>query len=230
MILHAYLFITESIGPLVQLEHFYLRLFWNPVNQYPQHRNSGSPALSLFKFQHTTQHVPASIYYYDHYFIFILHFLYFVIFVPNFLTIFIVVLSDISVNPSSIRSFLDLLSSQYLQRLLILLIQPSHSVSYISSIVTNIRDISDIHSSTASFSSPQSNHIPAININSSFALALSAVVPTLPYIPRSISSISKSPTPEKWTLALSEEIKSLISQKVFDTSPIDITTTQIVPS
>ena len=86
----------------------------------------------------------------------------------------------------------------------------------------SIRDISDIHCSTASFSSPsQSNHKPALNNNSS---SLSAVVPTLPYIPRSISSISKSPTPEKWTLALSEEIKSLISQKVFDTSPIDIST------
>jgi hypothetical protein len=44
------------------------------------------------------------------------------------------------------------------------------------------------------------------------------------YIPKSILSISKSPTPEKWTLALENEINSLISQNVFDPSPIDIST------
>ena len=62
---------------------------------------------------------------------------------------------------------------------------------------------------------------------------LSAVVPTHPYIPRGISSTSKSPAPEMWTLTLLEEINSLISQKVVDTSSIDISTipeSQIVPS
>jgi len=44
------------------------------------------------------------------------------------------------------------------------------------------------------------------------------------YIPKSIISISKSPTPEKWTSALENEINSLISQNVFDTSLIDIST------
>ena len=34
--------------------------------------------------------------------------------------------------------------------------------------------------------------------------------------PRSISSIAKSPNPEKWTLALQNKINSLISQNVFD--------------
>jgi len=53
------------------------------------------------------------------------------------------------------------------------------------------------------------------------------------YIPKCISSISKSPTPEKWTSALDNEINSLISQQVFDLSPIDITTIDkklIIPS
>jgi len=55
----------------------------------------------------------------------------------------------------------------------------------------------------------------------------------VPWIPRSISTISKSPNPEKWTLALTEEINSLIDQNVFDMSPIDISTiptTSIIPS
>jgi hypothetical protein len=46
-------------------------------------------------------------------------------------------------------------------------------------------------------------------------------------------SISKSPTPEKWTSALENEITSLISQNVFDPTPIDISTldkTLIIPS
>jgi len=42
------------------------------------------------------------------------------------------------------------------------------------------------------------------------------------YIPKSIISISKSPTPEKWASALENEINSLISQNVFDTSPFDL--------
>jgi hypothetical protein len=46
-------------------------------------------------------------------------------------------------------------------------------------------------------------------------------------------SISKSPTPEKWTLALENEINSLISQNVFDTSSLDISNIDkilIIPS
>jgi hypothetical protein len=46
-------------------------------------------------------------------------------------------------------------------------------------------------------------------------------------------SISKSPTPEKWTSALENEINSLISQNLFDPSPIDISTIDkslIIPS
>jgi hypothetical protein len=53
------------------------------------------------------------------------------------------------------------------------------------------------------------------------------------YIPKSIQSIQKSPTPENWTLALNNEIQSLISQNVFDLNPIDISTIDsksIVPS
>jgi hypothetical protein len=53
------------------------------------------------------------------------------------------------------------------------------------------------------------------------------------YVPKSIMSISKSPTPEKWTSALENEISSLISQNVFDPTPIDISTidkTLIIPS
>ena len=48
-----------------------------------------------------------------------------------------------------------------------------------------------------------------------------------------LPSISKSPTPEKWTSGLENEINSLISQNVFDTSPIDISTIDkslIIPS
>jgi len=41
-------------------------------------------------------------------------------------------------------------------------------------------------------------------------------------IPRSISSITKSPNPEKWTLALQNEINSLISQNVFDNTEVNI--------
>jgi hypothetical protein len=53
------------------------------------------------------------------------------------------------------------------------------------------------------------------------------------YIPKSIQSIQKSPTPEKWTLALNNEIQSLISQNVFDITPVDISTIDsksIIPS
>jgi hypothetical protein len=53
------------------------------------------------------------------------------------------------------------------------------------------------------------------------------------YIPTSIKSISKSPTPEKWTLALNDEIASLISQNFFDLTPVDISTIDlklIIPS
>ena len=51
------------------------------------------------------------------------------------------------------------------------------------------------------------------------------------YIPKSIIAISKSPTPEKWTSALENEINSLISQNVLDTSPIDtIDKSLIIPS
>jgi hypothetical protein len=53
------------------------------------------------------------------------------------------------------------------------------------------------------------------------------------YIPKSIKSISKSPTPEKWTFALENEIKSMIEQKVFELTPIDPTTIPpnlIIPS
>ena len=42
-----------------------------------------------------------------------------------------------------------------------------------------------------------------------------------PFIPRGIKSITKSPHPEQWTLALDNEIKSLISQMVFDLQSID---------
>jgi hypothetical protein len=59
------------------------------------------------------------------------------------------------------------------------------------------------------------------------------VVPSHVYIPTSIKSISKSPTPETWTLALNDEITSLISQNVFDLSPVDINTIDpklIIPS
>ena len=42
------------------------------------------------------------------------------------------------------------------------------------------------------------------------------------WIPRSISFIAKSPNPEKWTLALQNEINSLISQKVFDNTEVNI--------
>jgi len=61
-------------------------------------------------------------------------------------------------------------------------------------------------------------------------------LPPLPlavYIPKPIQSISKSPTPEKWTSALENEINSLISQNVFDNSLIDISAineTSIIPS
>jgi Reverse transcriptase (RNA-dependent DNA polymerase) len=53
------------------------------------------------------------------------------------------------------------------------------------------------------------------------------------WVPKSITSIAKSPTPEKWTLALENEINSLKSQNVFDFTPIDISTIDkklIIPS
>jgi hypothetical protein len=95
-------------------------------------------------------------------------------------------------------------------------------------------DLSSVPSSISTICYPTNTKcIPAITTNLSVSTELSATVPATPYIPRSISAISKSPTPEKWTLALSEEIKSLISQNVFDTSHHDISTipaSQIVPS
>ena len=51
---------------------------------------------------------------------------------------------------------------------------------------------------------------PEIDLSCPFGL--SGISSSLPYIPRSIGSIYKSPTPSKWTLALSDEIKSLISK------------------
>jgi len=70
-------------------------------------------------------------------------------------------------------------------------------------------------------------------INLSYHLGISVISSSPPYIPHSIASISKSPTPAKWTLALSNDIHSLISQKKIDTSPVDVNSIpshQIVPS
>jgi hypothetical protein len=60
-------------------------------------------------------------------------------------------------------------------------------------------------------------------------LALSAQCSNnqLPYIPRSIKSIEKSPIPEKWTLILDNEIKLLVSQNVFDLTPLTISDNRI---
>jgi len=115
----------------------------------------GLPAPSLLTIQPITQLIPARISYYDSYASFSHNFLQFAISVPNFLTIFIVVFGDISVNLYSIRLILGLLYSKYLQQcFLVLLLRSSRFISYLSS------------------------------------TALSAVVPTHPYIYRSISSIS----------------------------------------
>ena len=65
---------------------------------------------------------------------------------------------------------------------------------------------------------PHQSYLPTgSQVKFSCPIVFSAVTSSSPYIPRIISSISKSPTPEKWILALSNEIKSLISQKGFDT-------------
>jgi hypothetical protein len=147
------------------------------------------------------------------------NFLQFIVLVPNFLTIFIVVFSDISVNLSSFRFILGLSSSKYLQQyFLVIMLRSSQSISHTAPTVTRIHDLSSARCSISTISSPTNTKcLLALNTNSSSSTALSAIVPATPYIPRSISSISKSPTPEKWTLSSSEEIKSLISQNVFDT-------------
>jgi hypothetical protein len=77
------------------------------------------------------------------------------------------------------------------------------------------------------------NHITTIsNTNPPVNTAYLSITHPV-WIPKSITSISKSPTPEKWTLALENEINSMISQNVFDITPIDITTIDpklIIPS
>jgi len=44
------------------------------------------------------------------------------------------------------------------------------------------------------------------------------------WIPMSISSIEKSPTPEKWTIALENKINTLISRNFFDIPEVDPST------
>ena len=121
------------------------------------------------------------------------HFLQFVILVPNFLTIFIVVFSDISVNLSSFRSILALSFSKYLQQcFLVILLQSSRSISDTASTVERNHDLSSAPCSISTICSPTNTKcLPALTTNLSSSTALSATVPATPYIPRSISSISK---------------------------------------
>jgi len=197
----------------------------------PFRRISGSTTSSHLQILTNTHLNKASIFCHDSVMSFSFYLLLFVIFVPN---IFIVVFGDISTNPSSFRSILVLFSSKYLQQcFLIFLLQSSRPISIPASAMTTNHDISSIPATIPNNSTSTSNDLPTIPYNLSVSTAFSAQVPITPYIPRSISAISKSPHPEKWTLALSEEIKSLISQNVFDTSPHDISTipaSQIVPS
>jgi hypothetical protein len=84
-------------------------------------------------------------------------------------------------------------------------------------------DHSTTHQSVNKLTSNTSTHIPSHSLSSNTTI----------WIPKSISSISKSPSPEKWTFALENEISSLISQKVFDLSDLDISSIDpklIIPS
>jgi hypothetical protein len=72
-----------------------------------------------------------------------------------------------------------------------------------------------------------------INFLNAFNAIIPASHPSNVYIPKSIKAIVKSPTPEKWTLALKNEIQSLIDQNVFDLTSIDpasIPSNLIIPS
>jgi hypothetical protein len=82
-------------------------------------------------------------------------------------------------------------------------------------------------STTKSNQTPSSFNTPSADLNTLLPMMQPSNLHQTPsnpsvYIPKSIMSISKSPTPEKWTLALENEINSLISQNVFDTSPVDL--------
>ena len=174
---------------------------------------SGSQPSPVLKFKPNNHIILESIFYYDSQLSFSFNILQFAIFVPNFLTIFNVVFPDISANLSSFRAILSLFYSKYLlQCSLAILINSTCSIPILASTVTDHHITNSIPSSTSIICFPsQSEYLPTINKNISIPSALSAAAQSTPYIPRSISAISKSPTPEKWTLALSEEIKTFIS-------------------
>jgi hypothetical protein len=58
-------------------------------------------------------------------------------------------------------------------------------------------------------------------IKSLHAYSAGTVHPSSVYIPKSISQIQKSPSPEKWTLTLENEIQFLIQQNVFSLESVD---------
>ena len=172
---------------------------------------------------------------YGHCPLFLLLLLYFILFLTNLLTIFSMCFQEFLSSSHLSGQFLILFTYLIMIPYLLILLQitPTRPIIFGTTLPTPTSMSLVTKSPTPLLILSQSMLPLSPNINSSYPLGLSALSSGQPYIPRSIAAISKSPNPEKWTFALSNEIQSLISQNVFDSSPIDATSIpshQIIPA